>query len=144
MSKRLLLLHRERADGVDPRLLAFLDWWAESGPFPLLVDPQGGVRYDEALQLELYARGATKAKTLADTPHGRGGAIDCHPCVVGAAGQAIAILTRDTAAYRTYGELGKARGLVWGGDWKHLVDMPHVECLDWRVLPYPPKKGGTV
>lgn len=29
--------------------------------------------------------------------------------------------------WNLYGELGKALGLVWGGDWKSLVDRPHLE-----------------
>ena len=137
MSKRPLLLHRERAEGVDKRLLDFLDWWAQRGPFPLVVDPKGGVRYDERLQLELFRKGASKAQHLEDTPHGRGGAIDCHPCILGAAGQVIALRDKDLEAYATYGELGKARGLLWGGDWKRLVDCPHLEVPAWRNLPMP-------
>jgi peptidoglycan L-alanyl-D-glutamate endopeptidase CwlK len=26
-----------------------------------------------------------------------------------------------------YGQVAKAQGLVWGGDWKSLRDMPHIE-----------------
>ena len=30
-------------------------------------------------------------------------------------------------AYREVGKLGKSLGLVWGGDWKTIVDEPHFE-----------------
>ena len=31
--------------------------------------------------------------------------------------------------WRAYGECGKALGLVWGGDFAHLVDKPHLELV---------------
>lgn len=33
------------------------------------------------------------------------------------------------------GRIGKELGLVWGGDWPKLKDMPHFELPDWRSLP---------
>lgn len=33
----------------------------------------------------------------------------------------------DKAFYAAWGEEAKKAGLTWGGDWKTLVDMPHVE-----------------
>lgn len=33
------------------------------------------------------------------------------------------------------GRIGKELGLVWGGDWPKLKDMPHFELPNWRALP---------
>ena len=35
------------------------------------------------------------------------------------------------------GAIGKSLGLVWGGDWPKLKDMPHFELAGWRLLPLP-------
>ncbi|RJS26082.1 hypothetical protein DRW03_06380 [Corallococcus sp. H22C18031201] len=135
-----LVYHRERAAGVDARLLAFLDWWEVHGAFPLVVADKGGRRTSEAEQAALYARGVTKARTLAETPHGRGGALDLVPYDVERRvglyeGPGVA------AQYAAMGAAAKAQGLVWGGDWTSIKDMPHVEVADWRRLPMP--SGGT-
>jgi hypothetical protein len=34
------------------------------------------------------------------------------------------------------GRIGKECGLVWGGDWKKIKDMPHFELSTWRELPF--------
>src|SRR5216684_3540829 len=33
------------------------------------------------------------------------------------------------------GGLGKELGLIWGGDWKKIVDLPHFEMPSWRAMP---------
>lgn len=33
----------------------------------------------------------------------------------------------DRLPWRLYGEMAKAQGLVWGGEFKSLVDKPHIE-----------------
>lgn len=33
------------------------------------------------------------------------------------------------------GRIGKELGLVWGGDWPKLKDMPHFELPGWRSFP---------
>lgn len=35
------------------------------------------------------------------------------------------------------GQIGRELGLVWGGDWKKIVDLPHFELPGWRLLPMP-------
>lgn len=35
------------------------------------------------------------------------------------------------------GKIGKELGLVWGGDWPKLKDLPHFELPGWRLLPLP-------
>ena len=37
-------------------------------------------------------------------------------------------------AWDELGKIGEGLGLVWGGRFKHLVDRPHFECEDWRVV----------
>lgn len=152
--------HRQRLGPVDPQLLAFLDEWDRSGPFRLVVT--SGVRTD-ADQLALYQQGrpggpagpiVTNARTAERSAHGlrlRSGqklaqGIDVAVYERGAAGL-FAPTYPDHAAtpaeaerllglYREIGRRAKAAGLVWGGDWSGLVDLPHVETADWTSLPY--------
>jgi peptidoglycan L-alanyl-D-glutamate endopeptidase CwlK len=35
------------------------------------------------------------------------------------------------------GRIGRELGLVWGGDWVKILDMPHFELPYWRTLPMP-------
>lgn len=35
------------------------------------------------------------------------------------------------------GRIGKELGLIWGGDWPKLKDMPHFELPGWRSFPLP-------
>lgn len=129
------VLHRYRATGVHPMLLAFLDWWEREGICTILVLPDGGLRTDNAKQRSLFAKGVTRAETLADTPHGRGGALDLAPLVNGH-------IPWDTLeAFKPIGTAAEAHGLEWGGRWRFL-DACHVELAHWRELPYPPKPWG--
>jgi peptidoglycan L-alanyl-D-glutamate endopeptidase CwlK len=41
------------------------------------------------------------------------------------------------------GRIGKDLGLVWGGDWPKLKDMPHFELPGWRLLPLPAERSTT-
>lgn len=38
--------------------------------------------------------------------------------------------------FRLAGALGKALGLVWGGDWAGLRDLGHCELSNWKELPW--------
>jgi hypothetical protein len=131
---------RERASGVVPPLQAFLDWWEQQGPFPVLVAPDGGLRFDEAKQRKYYEQGLSKAATLADTPHGRGAALDLWP--VGF--QPAKKLDEQPDIKKKFTEMGRIAktqfNLTWGGDWGW--DYPHVEVKNWRKLyPYPPTQS---
>lgn len=131
--------YRERAAGVHPRLVAFLDWWASGfGAFPLGVGTDGGLRSDEATQAKLFAEGRTKAKTLADTPHGRGCALDLYPLDF-VDGRAKLVLDGADPRWARFGELAESYGLTWGGRWTSIVDRPHVELPDWRAQTFPPR-----
>lgn len=140
-----LVLHRERAEGVHPRLLELLDEWEHEGPFQIRVGVDGGLRVDEGLQRKLFASGVTKARTLSETPHGHGGALDLHPMSF-PDGTAREELTQQMIDdFSAIGDFVEARGFTWGGRWKTTFppygDMPHVEMKNWFSLPMP--KGNT-
>jgi len=125
-----LVLQRQRAAGVDFRLRLFLDDWEKSGAFPILVLPKGGVRFDSAEQRELYEAGKSRALTLEQTPHGHGGAIDVAPYDP----KTKTVLWNDHWKWATIGARARSFGLVWGGDFKSLVDKPHIEVPNWKSL----------
>ncbi len=104
-------LYRLMVPGIDQRIQDFFYFWAKHGPFPITIPETGGLRTDEAGQEELWNQGrtapgpragdtgfpvlgltVTAAKTLAQTPHGRGGAGDAEVAVV-MNGRVIATLT---------------------------------------------------
>jgi RHS repeat-associated protein len=81
---------------------------------------EGGFRtYSQ--QDEIYARGASKAKG-GQSNHNFALAMD------------VAIYENNKYLskgfewqYKTYGDIAKKRGLMWGGDWKSFFDPAHVE-----------------
>lgn len=99
--------------------------------FPMRVVQ--GVRTAEE-QAKLYAQGRTAPGSIVTNcdgivkksrhqpaADGFGHAVDC--AFVGP--QPFA----ESHPWRLYGEMGKALGLLWGGDWKSLVDKPHIEMV---------------
>ena len=146
-----------RLAGCDVRLIDFFSWWQTHGPFPVTIPEFGGKRIDEQLQTEYYAKGRTTpgphagepgypelgltvtgAKTLKDTPHGRGGAVDSYPAIISSDYKVTAILNNEKdpktlEMFARYGSLAKTYGLEWGGVWK---DYPHVQCPNWREISF--------
>ena len=131
------VFRKDRAKGVHPLLVSFLEWWEQHGPFCIVVLAEGGLRMDAELQARLFASGATRARTLEDTPHGRGAALDVAPRINGA------VPWQDWGLFLVIGERAEALGLEWGGRWKTLRDGPHLQVPDWRQLPYPPAPSPT-
>jgi hypothetical protein len=139
------VLNVERAKGVDGVLLAFLQWWQENGSFDILVAPDGGLRIGaqaEANQLRYFSQGNSNAKTLRETPHGRGAALDLWP--VGFNPDIPITLSSPMevnckAEFYAIGEAAEAFGLTWGGRWSRPYDLPHVQVKNWTALPYPPR-----
>lgn len=132
--------NRERARGAVAQLQAFLDWWEVNGPFAILVAPDGGLRTDAAKQAMYYAQGNSKAKTLAETPHGRGAALDLWPVGFNPV-KKLEQQPDIKAKFEEMGRIAKAApfNFTWGGDWGW--DYPHVEVKNWRkTLPYPPSQ----
>jgi peptidoglycan L-alanyl-D-glutamate endopeptidase CwlK len=119
-----------KLEGVHPALVEkvkrILHAMAELG-HPMVVT--NGVR-TQAEQDALYAQGRTKpgaivtyAKVSNHQPKadGFGRAVDCAFLIDGKPAWP------EKAPWRLYGEMAKALGLVWGGDWKRFTDRPHVE-----------------
>ncbi len=131
------IYHREWADGLHARLEAFLCWWEVHGPFPVGVGSNGGLRTDEALQARLFAEGHSRARTLFETPHGRGCAVDLYPVDAGPGRPVRYCLDEHDARWGIYGNVVELHGLTWGGRWQHLVDRPHAEIPGWRTQPVP-------
>lgn len=133
-----LVQNRERARNAHPALQSFLDWWQVNGPFPILVAPDGGLRTDAAKQASYYAQGMSKAKTLAETPHGRGAALDLWPVGFDPA-KKLEQQEDIKEKFKEMGRIAKASpfNFTWGGDWGW--DYPHIEVKGWKNMPYPPK-----
>lgn len=146
-----LVLNPEAAAGVDPRLLAALGAWNEHGAFPIRIadDPRlpvGGLRTAED-QAKAVALGLTGAMNLAQTPHGRGGALDLWPASFDP-WKGLSLQPQARADFETLGAFMTDCGLVWGRAFTNLVapdgtrgDWPHFEVPDWRDLPFPPPRG---
>lgn len=139
------VFHDERVQGLAPELVLAVEEYARYGPLPITVT--SGLRTDEE-QRALYAKGrtvagsiVTNAQTAADSAHGRAAAFDFAPVreVSNGAVRRVWLGEEAEEKYRVVGEWFEARGLVWGGRWRGLVDMPHVELLNWRALPFPPR-----
>lgn len=126
MTDRLVGVHPELVTRVE-RILKAMDALG----FPMMVT--AGVR-TEAQQQALYAQGRTKPGpivTYKDGVTGKsnhqpkedgfGHAVDCAFLENGKPSWAI------HHPWKLYGACAKALGLVWGGDWKKLVDLPHIE-----------------
>jgi peptidoglycan L-alanyl-D-glutamate endopeptidase CwlK len=84
---------------------------------------------DNQYQATLYAQGRTKAGSIitnmkAVGAHGFGLAYDVVATIAGNA------IWNDNAVWKIIGEEGKKLGLVWGGDWKSIVDKPHFEYTE--------------
>lgn len=124
------ILHRDRAIGVHPDLLAFLDWWEANGPFDLTIPQDGGLRTDQRKQALFFATNVSGAASLDKTPHGRGGALDLIP-IFGSF-----IDWKNPEPFQQMGVIAEQRGLVWGGRW-HKPDRDHVELKSWKELPMP-------
>lgn len=135
------IVYRQRADGVDGRLQAFLDDWSRNGLFDIGIGMDGGVRTDALKQMNYFLAGKSKAKFLSETPHGRGGAVDVYPIINGkwrGATTADGNLPEVRALFKQIADFAKSRhGLKWGGDFTSFYDGPHLEVPDWKKLPMP-------
>jgi hypothetical protein len=136
------VLNRERAAGVRPELLTLLDAWEREGTHAVMVAPDGGARIGPeaaAKQAAFFKSGASKAATLADTPHGRGAALDVYPVGFNP-GKSMDSQPDMRARFRVFGEWAERKGFVWGGRWASFGpdgDAPHIELQNWRRFPMP-------
>jgi len=82
-------------------------------------------------QQSLYARGRTKPGKIVThldgitrkSNHQDGRAVDCTFLDINGRPH----WPEDDKLWSLYGSMAKALGLIWGGDWKSLVDRPHIE-----------------
>jgi peptidoglycan L-alanyl-D-glutamate endopeptidase CwlK len=130
---------RVKLDGVHPDLVARLHrvlLAMEAAGFPMLVTD--GVRTSEQ-QKALFAKGRTAPGPVVTNANGmpkdKGGTgVSNHQPKVDGFGHAAdcAFLVNGRPSWdarlpwKCYGELAKAVGLKWGGEWT-FVDLPHVE-----------------
>ena len=139
-----LVVNRSAAEGVTLTMQHLLDLWEVEGDFPVMVAtpfagfPGGGLRTaaDAAGQQAACEGGLSHACTLAQTPHGRGGALDIWPVGFDP------LQTFDAQPYmftlmKQFGQWAQSKGYTWGGTWS-TPDYPHVEESDWQSLPFPP------
>lgn len=151
MSETVLqrVLDRDRADGVDLRLLWLLDEWERYGSHVVRIAGGtygghtyiGGVR-TPAQQLAQFNAELSKAPTPRDAPHCHAGALDVWPLgfVPSRSFEEQPVPADYQGMFRVFGEFAKARGFEWGGEWPS-PDMPHVQVKDWRSLPCPHPDG---
>lgn len=130
-----LVRHMERLMGVDERIWKSALEWSAAGPFVITVAPDGGLRTNPTWQAQMFLGGKSKARTLEETPHGRGGAADFYPLEKGRL-----VLDVDDPRWEQLGVWFEARGLEWGGRWDRFKDKPHVQVPRWTSLPFPPEK----
>jgi peptidoglycan L-alanyl-D-glutamate endopeptidase CwlK len=137
------IIYRERAAGVDQRLQALMDRWAQELPFSVVVQPGGGCR-TQAEQAALYAQGrtapgpiVTNAPSAAASAHGHSGAIDAMP--LGDSGRIEWDTTETLYRVGLMADIAEEMGLEWGGRWEKLFpphgDYDHFQVPDWKTLP---------
>lgn len=94
-----------------------------------------------ALQNQYYAQGRTTPGRVitnargGDSPHNStlngkpaSKAFDIYP-VTG-----TALAPAGDARWKALAEIGKALGLVWGGDFRTIKDCPHFELANWKAV----------
>lgn len=93
-----------------------------------------------AEQDQLYAQGrgkpgkvVTNAKA-GQSAHNWGMAFDGCPTVHG---KPLWDEPLDGPHWQKYGEIGRAVGLAWGGDWPRFREGPHMEHPNWKQLKAP-------
>lgn len=132
------VLYVERLRGVLPQLQATVLRW--NGPFNILVAPDGGLRIGAAAaakQLEYYRTGASKAKTLQETAHGRGAAVDIWPEGFDPT-KSLDLQPAIRARFVFIREWALEQGLVLIGTPAETWDYPHWQLPNWTSYPYPP------
>lgn len=141
------VLNLEKARGCHASLIHLLTEWEARGTHDVLIAdalgfPAGGLRTDVLEQHKAFMDGLTKARTLGETPHGRGAALDVWPVGFNPHRDFKSQPTMETL-FRAFGEFAEGLGFRWGGRFASFKDLPHVEVADWLSLPYPPPLIGA-
>jgi peptidoglycan L-alanyl-D-glutamate endopeptidase CwlK len=124
-----------RLEGLEPefkvsaiKLLATL---AELSLFVCVVSGLRTIRQ----QNQLYAQGrSTKGYIVTNakggqSAHNFGTAVDLVPL-----DDKGGINWNDKQGFKTIGRIAKEQGLVWGGNFKSITDLPHVESATWKTI----------
>ena len=124
----------KRLDGLQDefrgQVEALLDRLAVEGRYVCIVSGLRTIREQD----KLYAQGRTAPGSIVtnakggSSAHNFARAVDL--CPLDSHG---ALNWNDRETYKRIGALAEELGLLWGGHFKSLVDMPHVESLDWKV-----------
>jgi peptidoglycan L-alanyl-D-glutamate endopeptidase CwlK len=130
---RHLGLHR--LDGLAPefrpRVDELLTALAAKGCFVLVVSGRRTI----AEQNKIYAQGRTAPGAIVtnakggSSPHNFGHAVDL--CPLTAKGEAD---WNSSAGFKIIGDTAEDLGLIWGGHFKSIKDLPHVESTGWRTV----------
>lgn len=144
-----LVHHAERCPA-NPKLLAFVKWWSEHGPFPITI-VRGNTT--DADQWALYQQGRTKpgkvvtnAASAGSSAHGHAAAFDAHPVreLYPSGGVKLiylgdeedeAVRAEALRLFSIYADLAEKHGLESGRDFSGLEDWPHVQDPEWESLP---------
>ena len=82
----------------------------------------------EVDQNNAEATGHSKA-VFGHSPHNFGVAFDCAPVINGKLSW-----PSDMTKWGRIAQVGTSLGLVWGGNFKSIVDLPHFEIAEWRDM----------
>ena len=133
MAYKLSRTSRERLEGVNPSLIALIDYSLIDSPYDFGIPRDGGKRTKER-QAELYAQGRTvdlhKAKVTwtLNSKHIDGVAFDIYAYVDGKASWNRKHLTAIANHILKCAEELDIK-IEWGGKWKSK-DMPHFQIID--------------
>jgi hypothetical protein len=133
-----LVSGRTRLVNVHPQLQQLISMWEYDGSHDIFIPADGAMREGieaSSHQLQLYLSGRSGARTLAETPHGRGAALDVWPVGYDFA-KDVSLQPLMKTRLEKFGAFAKTYGFTWGGDWSSIKDYPHVEITNWRNLPY--------
>src|SRR5262245_18668914 len=118
-------------DDLDARLAILQERMAAAG-YPVRVVSK---KRSAAQQRRLYAQGRSAPGPIVTEKSGEPGEESRHQLGMAAD---FAFTTKGRENWQLLGQTAKELGLEWGGDWKTLVDRPHVQMPMRAVFP----KGG--
>lgn len=133
-----LVTGRQRLDSVHIQLRQLIEAWEYEGSHNIFIPADGGLRIGveaAAKQLEYFQRGTSNARTLDETPHGRGAALDVYPVGYDFS-KPLEEQPAMRARFEAFGAFAKRFGFVWGGDFRNLKDWPHVELPNWKTIQF--------
>lgn len=129
MTFKLSTTSRSRLNGVDKRLIDVIDLALTISKVDFGIPESGGYRTEQQ-QNELFNKGVSLCDGYdSKSYHQTGMAFDIYAYVDGKGSWNSLYLTQvATAILQAAAQLGHP--LVWGGNWKDFVDMPHFEIKE--------------